>query len=476
MVLQLACLNGRSELGVSLRCGADLHVEESLLPWLRNVSGHLEQQHAYGLSMRSQWRVMIASRIAKTLPDRWPTSGSREARAAALTLQLTTSSPAQVEQALSSWLRQIRPRSTRDVALRDIRLLLRLRASDLEQRLLAQPTPSLTLVNAVGAATSAVTGEMPQALGLAVSLRSLLADMFCSNCAEKNAHAQRRAVTGAVVTRPAEHFAALLHDFTGWVIVAWAEALHAMAVTLTPDTESEEPDRPSSFTVFSISHNVSLGRLATGNSASTLLDEKGNEYVLAQVKPAGRRCTRPLRVSPPCPTPKPPTACPAALTAMPRAMPRQMSLEAGTPPCTIQTAHSLAQPRPPAEATPSTPPTSGAAPQERETTMQGDASLVSDIVVVVCSTVAGGMAAARLGQPLLLGYLISGMAAGPHGASLINEVIQTEALAQLGVALILFTLGVELDLTRIAHVRCAVCPSAKGVTICTSAKGFCPLS
>jgi hypothetical protein len=28
---------------------------------------------------------------------------------------------------------------------------------------------------------------------------------------------------------------------------------------------------------------VSLGRLATGNSASTLLDEKGNEYVLAQV-------------------------------------------------------------------------------------------------------------------------------------------------------------------------------------------------
>jgi CPA2 family monovalent cation:H+ antiporter-2 len=85
--------------------------------------------------------------------------------------------------------------------------------------------------------------------------------------------------------------------------------------------------------------------------------------------------------------------------------------------------------------------------------MQGDASLVSDIVVVVCATAFGGLIAARLGQPLLLGFLISGMAAGPYGASLINEVIQTEALAQLGVALILFSLGVELDLTRIAHVR-----------------------
>ena len=32
-------------------------------------------------------------------------------------------------------------------------------------------------------------------------------------------------------------------------------------------------------------------------------------------------------------------------------------------------------------------------------------------------------------------------------------MIQLEALAQLGVALILFSLGLELDLTRIAHVR-----------------------
>jgi hypothetical protein len=314
MVLQLAFVKGRSELGVSLRYGADLHVEESLLPWLRNVSAHLEQQQTYGVRMRLAWRVMIASRIAKTLPDRWPTSGSREARAAALTLQLTTSSPAQVEQALASWLRQIRPRHIRSSELRDIRQLLQLRAPDLEQRLLAQPTPSLAMVNAVGAAASAVTGEFPHALGLAVSLRSLLADMFCSNCAENNAHAQRRAVTGAVITRPAENLAALLNDFSRWVIVVWAEALHATAVTLTPDTEMDDFDRPSSFTVFSVSHNVSLGRLATGNSASTLLDEKGNEYVLAQVtarrdgpgfvlSPSYRLAPRPswLQHEPPCP-------------------------------------------------------------------------------------------------------------------------------------------------------------------------------
>eukprot|EP00965_Chrysotila_dentata_P098813 3267568-Pleurochrysis_carterae.AAC.1 len=58
---------------------------------------------------------------------------------------------------------------------------------------------------------------------------------------------------------------------------------------------------------------------------------------------------------------------------------------------------------------------------------------------------------------MLLGYLVAGTIAGPHCLELIQEVIQTEALAQLGLALLLFVLGAELDFGRRATRETHAC-------------------
>ncbi len=78
--------------------------------------------------------------------------------------------------------------------------------------------------------------------------------------------------------------------------------------------------------------------------------------------------------------------------------------------------------------------------------MQEDFRLIVDLVLVLGVAACGGLLAALLRQPVLLGYLIGGMIVGPAGLGLIKELIQVETLAQFGVAFLLFALGVESGL------------------------------
>ncbi|MBW4480376.1 MAG: cation:proton antiporter [Tolypothrix brevis GSE-NOS-MK-07-07A] len=85
--------------------------------------------------------------------------------------------------------------------------------------------------------------------------------------------------------------------------------------------------------------------------------------------------------------------------------------------------------------------------------MQEDFRLIVDLVSVFGVAACGGLLAALLGQPVLLGYLIGGIIVGPTGLGLIKEVIQVETLAQFGVAFLLFALGVEFSLAELKKVR-----------------------
>lgn len=85
--------------------------------------------------------------------------------------------------------------------------------------------------------------------------------------------------------------------------------------------------------------------------------------------------------------------------------------------------------------------------------MQEDFRLIIDLVLVFAVAACGGLLAALLKQPVLLGYLIGGMVVGPSGLRLIKELIQVETLAQFGVAFLLFALGVEFSLTELRKVK-----------------------
>ncbi|MEH1832876.1 MAG: cation:proton antiporter [Nostoc sp.] len=85
--------------------------------------------------------------------------------------------------------------------------------------------------------------------------------------------------------------------------------------------------------------------------------------------------------------------------------------------------------------------------------MQEDFRLIVDLVLVLGVAACGGLLAALLRLPVLLGYLIGGMIVGPAGLGLIKELIQVETLAQFGVAFLLFALGVEFSFGELKKVK-----------------------
>ena len=68
------------------------------------------------------------------------------------------------------------------------------------------------------------------------------------------------------------------------------------------------------------------------------------------------------------------------------------------------------------------------------------------LVIVLVAAFIGGMIARRLGLPVILGYLVGGIAVGPYGFGLVGDVEQIRTLAEIGVVLLLFTLGLEFSL------------------------------
>ena len=80
--------------------------------------------------------------------------------------------------------------------------------------------------------------------------------------------------------------------------------------------------------------------------------------------------------------------------------------------------------------------------------------IAADLVLVVVAGLLGGLVAHRLGQPPLIGYILGGVMVGPHtfGPS-VREIHDIELLAEIGVALLLFALGLELRFGDLRPVR-----------------------
>jgi CPA2 family monovalent cation:H+ antiporter-2 len=78
--------------------------------------------------------------------------------------------------------------------------------------------------------------------------------------------------------------------------------------------------------------------------------------------------------------------------------------------------------------------------------MAGELTLIVELVTVLGAATIGGYAANRAGQPVMLGYILAGTIVGPAGLKLIATEGDIQVLAEIGVALLLFVLGVEFSL------------------------------
>src|SRR5919199_5308000 len=80
--------------------------------------------------------------------------------------------------------------------------------------------------------------------------------------------------------------------------------------------------------------------------------------------------------------------------------------------------------------------------------------IAGDIALILVAALLGGIVARRLGLPLILGYVLAGVLVGPNtGGPTVGEVEDIELLAEIGVALLLFTIGLHFPLGELAPVR-----------------------
>jgi monovalent cation:H+ antiporter-2, CPA2 family len=80
--------------------------------------------------------------------------------------------------------------------------------------------------------------------------------------------------------------------------------------------------------------------------------------------------------------------------------------------------------------------------------------IAADIVIIVVAALLGGLLAQRLKQPLVLGYILAGIVIGPYtGGITVSNVHNIEMLAEIGVALLLFALGLEFSFRELRPVR-----------------------
>jgi len=82
--------------------------------------------------------------------------------------------------------------------------------------------------------------------------------------------------------------------------------------------------------------------------------------------------------------------------------------------------------------------------------------LLNDIVIIFGLSIAILFICYRLRVPTIVGFLLTGILAGPYGLGLVKAVHEVEILAEVGVVLLLFTIGIEFSLGRLLQIKKSV--------------------
>ncbi len=82
-----------------------------------------------------------------------------------------------------------------------------------------------------------------------------------------------------------------------------------------------------------------------------------------------------------------------------------------------------------------------------------DVRLVLDLVLALGAACIGGLIARRLGQPVLLGYVVAGVLIGENSPGASADFERVQLLATLGAAFLMFALGVEFSFNELKRVR-----------------------
>jgi CPA2 family monovalent cation:H+ antiporter-2 len=81
---------------------------------------------------------------------------------------------------------------------------------------------------------------------------------------------------------------------------------------------------------------------------------------------------------------------------------------------------------------------------------------VPAMAIIIVSAAVAGWLSQRARLVPIIGFLIAGVVIGPNALGLVDDVATVELVAEIGVILLLFTIGIELSLDRLARIRTLV--------------------
>ena len=77
----------------------------------------------------------------------------------------------------------------------------------------------------------------------------------------------------------------------------------------------------------------------------------------------------------------------------------------------------------------------------------GDADLFVNLVIAITAALIGAVVAARLRQSIIVGYILAGVVISPLTPGVESDYATVEQLANIGIVLLLFAIGVQFSLS-----------------------------
>jgi CPA2 family monovalent cation:H+ antiporter-2 len=101
-----------------------------------------------------------------------------------------------------------------------------------------------------------------------------------------------------------------------------------------------------------------------------------------------------------------------------------------------------------------------------------ETELIAILAVGLSVAFLGGLVAVRLGLSPIIGYLLAGVALGPFTPGFVADVHLAPQLAEVGVILLMFGVGIHFSIGDLLSVRRVAVPGAIGQTAIATALGF----
>ncbi|MBF0171358.1 MAG: cation:proton antiporter, partial [Nitrospinae bacterium] len=88
--------------------------------------------------------------------------------------------------------------------------------------------------------------------------------------------------------------------------------------------------------------------------------------------------------------------------------------------------------------------------------MTHDFTIIQDAVVIFGLSIGVILLCLKVNAPAVVGFLLTGVLAGPHGLGLVKAVEEVETLAEIGVVLLLFVIGMEISFDQLSRLKKAL--------------------